>query len=660
MNAQAPIQEHTCRPQENPDPLCDRCRSIDFDAIFSRQYPQGEDVPLMRLERPALGDCALCQLFAQYCGDDWGDGWLCSIRSRGGSWPDTRVLSILPSRDIVITEAFLREKGYIAEPQDALSWRHVSAAPRPLDPEPIDYSMIRAWLDSCKDKHRGSAWCRPLKLDSEWPIRFIDCETRRIVVAASLGGPSPPFLALSYVWGQPVDLQDRQPVHDKPLEDLPLTVRDSIAVTRKLGFRYLWVDKYCIRQDDEEDKRRQIRLMAEIYGSARVTIVAAAGSDSSYGLPGVSRPRRIRLPHARVGNRTLTWAFGSSSVRHEISSSVWSTRGWTYQEGLVSTRRLVFTDKLVYLQCGVLSFYEPVSLPLFIQSGTMLETIFPFVRTTIDPSDIGVRIQEYTRRKLSNEADILNAFQGIFSIYPKTYMPDYDVWGIPITARYDVNSHKTRCTSHEFLAGICWTLDMAGDRRHGFPSWSWTGWRGVVSPRYAEDAVGRTASNETDIVVSFEQHDGVRTEWSQLEPMRGYRGCQDHLRILVLDCPSFPFQVEGVGTGGSALTESPSSDEKPGLRATGDVSGHFYSLCKRRSWGSDQPGQGQLLGVPLSLIHESEPESRPPRIFILVFYKKSEFWERIGHFEWSNPEGETDFTTFLSIVPTIRTVLRIA
>lgn len=658
MNTQAP---------KDPDSLCERCKSIDFDAILSQQYsPSDRIVPLMSLERLPPGDCGLCQLFAQYCGDNWGDGILCSVSGEGilkqppdnveSSQSDTTMLSILPRSDIGSIGVFLRKKGYISEAVNTpSSWREGHVGPRSLDPEAIDYSRIRGWLYFCENGHRIFDTCSPSKVDSEWPIRFIDCETRLVVEAASLGSPCPPFLALSYVWGQLVDLQYRQPAHDEPLTDLPPTVRDSIVVAQKIGFRYLWVDKYCIRQDDEEDKRRQIRLMAGIYGSAQMTIIAAAGSDPRYGLPGVSRPLEIRRPHARVGNRTLTWTFGSGSLRDDVSASVWSTRGWTYQEDILSARRLVFTEQQVYFQCGLSGYYQAFNVHARLMGSVGEDKILARMKSNVLPHHVGDRIHEYTHRKLGNEDDILNAFQGIFSAFAKEKSV-HNVWGIPVNTYRGFINNELEHSRGSFQAGICWTLETPAGRRDKFPSWSWAGWTGRVDSKYAGTIDGHFSGNKNTII-SFESPDGTRTEWSQLDHTLGDNGSQDHLRILILDSPSFPLQVEEVHNepddGGRGLMRSPRSDAEASLRVTGDVTGPFYPLSKTPSCGPDQPQQGGLVGVPI-------PSWKGQTLYVLVFHKKDEFWERFGHFEWSNPEGPTDLTTFLTIIPTTRTVLRIA
>ena len=47
------------------------------------------------------------------------------------------------------------------------------------------------------------------------------------------------------------------------------------------------MDALCIKQDDKEDKKKQITNMSSIYGAAVLTIVAGAGSSVNAGLPGV-------------------------------------------------------------------------------------------------------------------------------------------------------------------------------------------------------------------------------------------------------------------------------------------------------------------------------------------------------------------------------------
>ncbi|KAK4113676.1 HET-domain-containing protein [Canariomyces notabilis] len=212
--------------------------------------------------------------------------------------------------------------------EDILPSRPALHFPRYRDPSllalstrrPLIYSLLRGWVNDCQEWHHGIFY-PPSQVDPTWPIRLIDCKTRLVIEVAHLTRPCPPFLALSYVWGQVVDQPDRPSDHSQPLENLPRTVRDSMVVTLRLGFRYLWIDKYCIRQDDEEDKQRQIRLMTGIYGGAQVILVAAGGSDPTYGLPGVSRARQFLQPRVRLKNRTLVLGYDLGTIKDSVSMS---------------------------------------------------------------------------------------------------------------------------------------------------------------------------------------------------------------------------------------------------------------------------------------------------------------------------------------------------
>ncbi|KAG4439009.1 hypothetical protein IFR05_005525 [Cadophora sp. M221] len=58
-----------------------------------------------------------------------------------------------------------------------------------------------------------------------------------------------------------------------------------MTVTKRVGYRYLWVDKYCINQQRKEDVAEQVGKMDLIYQNAKLTIIAATKDDPSYGLP---------------------------------------------------------------------------------------------------------------------------------------------------------------------------------------------------------------------------------------------------------------------------------------------------------------------------------------------------------------------------------------
>lgn len=125
---------------------------------------------------------------------------------------------------------------------------------------------------------------------------------------------------------------------------------DYERVCTELGLRYLWVDRYCIDQSDPRRKHELASQMDRIDAGAAVTIIAAAGTDPFFGLPGVSTTPR-KLFSRRFGPLGQDCLILPAHPAGEVEESVWTARGWNYQEALLSRRRLVFTESQVYFQC---------------------------------------------------------------------------------------------------------------------------------------------------------------------------------------------------------------------------------------------------------------------------------------------------------------------
>jgi hypothetical protein len=151
--------------------------------------------------------------------------------------------------------------------------------------ETVDISRMSQWLSYCANHHRDLCAAPKGRDEALREFRVINCTTN----PASL--ETCPFtikyVALSYVWGS------------GPPEAFPAVVQDAVEVSRKLGLRYLWVDRLCIDQSNFAEKQFLISKMAWIYECAEFTIVAAAGSDAKHGLPGVCSVR-VELPQPEI------------------------------------------------------------------------------------------------------------------------------------------------------------------------------------------------------------------------------------------------------------------------------------------------------------------------------------------------------------------------
>ncbi|KAI0144815.1 heterokaryon incompatibility protein-domain-containing protein [Pestalotiopsis sp. NC0098] len=202
-------------------------------------------------------------------------------------------------------------------------------------PEQFDIDRARSWLRICKEEHGGS--CKEVS-ELVPGMRLIDCDERVVVKAR----PQMIWVALSYVWG------DAQPA--SLLGGTSKTMEDAIKVTKDLGYRYLWIDQFCIDQDDDAQKQNQIAKMDAIYRGADLTIIASAGKDSNHGLPGVGTTRRKQQLLVDLESWTVLWT--GPDPMQETGDSTWWHRGWTFQEGVLSRRRLFFTDRQSWFECG--------------------------------------------------------------------------------------------------------------------------------------------------------------------------------------------------------------------------------------------------------------------------------------------------------------------
>ncbi|KAF2732408.1 HET-domain-containing protein, partial [Polyplosphaeria fusca] len=208
--------------------------------------------------------------------------------------------------------------------------------PRPI-PETFAPQLARQWLASCCKHHSNrcrNALARPTNLV------VIDCKDLVVVPC-----PDAPYVALSYVWGSDRDEETGNTLAEYDLRKPSNTVKDAIDITTRMGYRYLWVDQFCINQSNVNIQREQIERMDMVYQGAYFTIVAAAGEDQRHGIAGASAKRKHQFV---LNNGDVTVIEMPPETPYE---SVWSTRAWTFQEGLLSPRRLLFTETHAFFIC---------------------------------------------------------------------------------------------------------------------------------------------------------------------------------------------------------------------------------------------------------------------------------------------------------------------
>jgi hypothetical protein len=213
---------------------------------------------------------------------------------------------------------------------------------RTLDTRRVDWDVVKNWMSHCLTEHNPA--CRVTDESILSDFHVIDCKTRDIILAP----PDCAFAALSYVWGDckqpPLSSRGRLP------SPAALVVEDAVVATLAIGFRYLWVDQYCIDQITPETKHYLIQYMDKIYRGASITLINASGENADAGLPGVSLvPRRTQISTKLPNGHSLAMV---SDIRREVLAAKWSSRAWTYQEAPLPRQKLAFTSSQVYFQCS--------------------------------------------------------------------------------------------------------------------------------------------------------------------------------------------------------------------------------------------------------------------------------------------------------------------
>ena len=172
------------------------------------------------------------------------------------------------------------------------------------------------------------------------------------------------WAALSHRWGGVSFLTAttetlRRMTHSIPLDSMPLTFRDAILVTRRLGIQHLWIDSLCILQDSEVDWLRESSLMASVYRFSLLNIAADNSSNSNDGIlkPRVDAGTKVSLPfysskNGIAGTMLICPAIDNWATMLSASKSNLSSRAWVLQETFLSPRTLHFSQQQMLWECS--------------------------------------------------------------------------------------------------------------------------------------------------------------------------------------------------------------------------------------------------------------------------------------------------------------------
>ncbi|KAJ5765629.1 heterokaryon incompatibility [Penicillium odoratum] len=314
----------------------------------------------------------------------------------------------------------------------------------------VDWDIISDWLSSCSEEHPK---CGPRDLGVKPAhFRLIDVRRRRIVSAPY----DCRYVALSYVWGLNTDrskmstratLESLRKDGGLLVSNVVKTINDAITICSHYG----WIN----------DQAEQIASMSAIYSSAALVIISTDG-DMNDGIHGVSSDRaqkqiQCELAGMKFINELPSW-------REIINcSSIWSTRCWTYQEGILGRRKIYFSSSQSFFECDKSILDEDGMKQDAMYSPNGLN---PQRWHSVIDAFYG-HMAKYSRRHLGSEFDIYNAVEGIDSAL---YASKHPLWfGLP---RVDFDKALLWC--HDSPSNGEFKGAVKSPPEGLIPSWSWS------------------------------------------------------------------------------------------------------------------------------------------------------------------------------------------
>ena len=366
--------------------------------------------------------------------------------------------------------------------------------------------LARHWIDKCCIHHHlcNTPPRHRAVLDDLYVRTFQVVDTKRRTIVQK-DPQSVEYAALSYVWGtgeaRYPESDEESPVSACPVGSdvaaqpknlachswlsgasfrrlpirLPQTIEDAIYICTNIGPSYLWVDLFCINQTESEEKAIQLTNMGVTYRNAKYTIVAAYGAGSNAGLPGVRGYPSNALKGQRIEKvGGLMLITGLPTLDDQLSDSAWARRGWTFQEGILSSRCLVFGGYDISFHCRTGHLRESLQ-NAHLEGRQLMDEVenFPLPSRVSFSTDkkfglYSKYVVGYTLRSFTHEKDILKAFAGLLGIFGQG-------------AFFGVMEKQLVCS-------LTW-CGLTKFRRPEIPSWSWAAWSGWKYYPFFEDSV---------------------------------------------------------------------------------------------------------------------------------------------------------------------------
>lgn len=380
----------------------------------------------------------------------------------------------------------------------------------------VSPGIIEGWLSNCKETHSSCQANRlspdGSKIPGDEPVSIHLIDVKKDCLVSS--NTSERYVALSYVWGgdqfkwqrkntAQLFKEGRLKACEKEISNV---VKDAMTLVRNLGLTFLWVDALCIRQDDEiEIKNVELEKMSAVYRQSYFTIFALTATDANCPIPGVEPNSRHNIAYPSQTHPGLHLCKRTPRLVDATTKALHTSRGWTFQESVLSRRCLYFCEDQVYFQCQNAIWCEDRKSPLK-DDLLLLKPMVHIIGGSLAGGDMAtaemfkvywMMAHDYMQRNLTDPADVANAF---------AYVAEELGGGWEFTHAIPENiidvalmwTHSGRKPIRREISNMPPQSNNApptqNAKRLQEPSWSWTGWEGGVNYEFIVKWGGRLAS----------------------------------------------------------------------------------------------------------------------------------------------------------------------
>ncbi|KAG9255446.1 uncharacterized protein F5Z01DRAFT_635718 [Emericellopsis atlantica] len=482
--------------------MCAQCAGKDFASVFAWKEGVREWVSVGHvLDYTDEPSCPYCLFFRAYLAvapQSHSGKFSPYLRIRL-AWERFGIPESHPLGRAVVMDVLGRNK--------ALPWGHIILAAEDQTPQAYladekkiggrlvegvaDVELVKTWMGYCVDKHECKNPTRRMT------VKLVDVKEKALQEFE--GDEIPEYVAVSYVHDEAT--QATQTLSD----DMPRIFEDAMSFTEQLGYRYVYIHPYCRSEG-----------VGGIFSSATLTLIFTTPTSP------ISTPRTPQLSLQCDARLYLT-----SLLRPdlEVASSPWCRQGSTFQEGLLSTRKVVFTSSQVYWQCAEMCLCESMCVPLQHTAGLNLGRVFPEGGAHGNAAEYKRTVREYLAKDFAKPEEKVQDFWGVAEHYFKRPSGIDHLVGLPLFARGSLDAGEADARSDRLAFGLSWApvRSQTGTPAEGYvldaarqcPSWTWLAWRPTTGGGFTfpsdEDAVVYSASPKMEFSLGLQ--DGAVVPW---------------------------------------------------------------------------------------------------------------------------------------------------